>query len=202
MKMSEKSTAKAMFASLCANYEGSKKVREAKARMLVHQYELFKMKDDESIEQMYSRFQTLVFGLQILKKSYVTSYHASKILRSLHARYLLGRVIFQMNLIWLIFLAISYPWILLIVYVTFLSINFSFVGLLLSLLLITNIEYCLLRGRTVFQREKIYSFYINSATLLLWKIQRKHIPFFFSSFNFTEKPSAWVTMSIIFLVSW
>jgi len=56
MNMSDKSTAKAMFASLCANYEGSKKVREAKALMLVHQYELFKMKDDESIEQMYSRF--------------------------------------------------------------------------------------------------------------------------------------------------
>jgi len=31
MKMSDKSTTKAMFASLCANYEGSKKVREAKA---------------------------------------------------------------------------------------------------------------------------------------------------------------------------
>ena len=60
MKMSKKSIAKAMFASLCANYEGSKKVREAKALMLVHQYELFKMKDDESIEEMYSRFQTLV----------------------------------------------------------------------------------------------------------------------------------------------
>ena len=41
MKMSDKSTAKAMFASLCANYEGSKKVREAKALMLAHQYELF-----------------------------------------------------------------------------------------------------------------------------------------------------------------
>jgi len=49
MKMSDKSTAKAMFASLCANYEGSKKVREAKTLMLIHQYELFKMKDDESI---------------------------------------------------------------------------------------------------------------------------------------------------------
>jgi len=59
MKMSDKSTAKAMFASLCANYEGSKKVSEAKALMLVHQYELFKMKDDESLEEMYSRFQTL-----------------------------------------------------------------------------------------------------------------------------------------------
>ena len=53
MKMSDKSTTKAMFTSLCANDEGSKKVREAKALMLVHQYELFKMKDDESIEEMY-----------------------------------------------------------------------------------------------------------------------------------------------------
>jgi len=76
-----------MFASLCANYEGSKKVREAKTLMIVHQYKLFKMKEDESIEQMYSRFQTLVSGLQILKKSYVASDHVSKILRSLPARW-------------------------------------------------------------------------------------------------------------------
>jgi len=87
MKKSDKSTAKAMFASLCANYEGSKKVREAKTLMLVHQYELFKIKDDESIEQMYSRFQTLVSELQILKKSYVASDHVRKILRSLPARW-------------------------------------------------------------------------------------------------------------------
>jgi len=85
MKMSDKSTAKVMFASLCANYEGSKKVREAKAIMLVHQYELFKMKDDESIEEMYLRFQTLISGLQILKKNYVTYDHVSKILRRLPA---------------------------------------------------------------------------------------------------------------------
>jgi len=87
MKISDKSTAKAMFASLCANYEGSKKVREAKTLMLVHQYELFKMKDDESIVKMYSRFQTLVSGLQILKKNYVASDQLSKILRSLPARW-------------------------------------------------------------------------------------------------------------------
>jgi hypothetical protein len=53
MKMSDKSTAKAMFASLCSNYGCNKKVKEAKALMLVHQYELFKMKDDETIEEMY-----------------------------------------------------------------------------------------------------------------------------------------------------
>ena len=44
LKMSDKSTTKAMFTSLCANYEGNKKVREVKATMLVHQYELFRMK--------------------------------------------------------------------------------------------------------------------------------------------------------------
>jgi len=36
MKMRDKSNAKAMFPSLCANYEGSMKVRKAKALMLVH----------------------------------------------------------------------------------------------------------------------------------------------------------------------
>ena len=56
LKMSDKSTTKAMFASLCSLYEGNKKLREAKATMLVHQYELFRMKEDENIETMYSRF--------------------------------------------------------------------------------------------------------------------------------------------------
>jgi len=87
LKMSDKSTAKAMFASLRSLYEGNKKVIEAKATMLVHQYELFRMKDDENIETMYSRFQTLVSGLQILKKSYVASDHVNKILRSLPAKW-------------------------------------------------------------------------------------------------------------------
>jgi len=36
MKMSDKSTAKEMFASLYTKYVGSKKVREEKALMLVH----------------------------------------------------------------------------------------------------------------------------------------------------------------------
>ena len=45
------------------------------------------MKDDESIEEMYSRFQTLISGLQILKKSYVASDHVRKILRSLASRW-------------------------------------------------------------------------------------------------------------------
>jgi len=45
------------------------------------------MKEDENIETVYSRFQTLVSGLQILKKSYVASDHVNKILRSLPAKW-------------------------------------------------------------------------------------------------------------------
>jgi len=45
------------------------------------------MKEDESIMQMYSRFQTLVSGPHILKKSYVASDHVNKILRRLPARW-------------------------------------------------------------------------------------------------------------------
>jgi len=85
--MSDKSIAEAMFASLCSNYEDNKKFRETKPTMLVHQYDLFRVKEDESIETIYSRFQTLVFGLQILKKSYVTSDHVNRILSSLPAKW-------------------------------------------------------------------------------------------------------------------
>jgi predicted patatin/cPLA2 family phospholipase len=55
--------------------------------MIVQQYEMFSMKDNEDIEAMYSRFQTLVSGLQILKKSYVVADHVKKILKSLPTRW-------------------------------------------------------------------------------------------------------------------
>jgi hypothetical protein len=87
LNMSDKSTAKAMFSSLCSNYEGNKKVREVKATMLVQQYEMFRMKENEDIEVMYSWFQTLVSGLQILKKSYVDVDHVKKILRSIPGKW-------------------------------------------------------------------------------------------------------------------
>ena len=85
LKMSDKYTAKYMFKSLCSNYEGNKKVQEAKLTMLVQQYEMFIIKENEYIEAMYSRFYTLVSRLQIMKKSYVVSQHVKKILRSLPA---------------------------------------------------------------------------------------------------------------------
>jgi hypothetical protein len=45
------------------------------------------MKDGEDIETMFARFQTLVSGLQVLKKSYTVADHVKKILRSLPAKW-------------------------------------------------------------------------------------------------------------------
>src|SRR4030067_697766 len=87
MKISNKSTAKTIFESLCSSYEGNQQVREAKANMLVQQYELFRMTEDETIDAMFSRFQILVSGLQVLKKSNTTADHVKKILRSLPVKW-------------------------------------------------------------------------------------------------------------------
>ena len=57
-------------------------MKEVKANILIQQYELFKMKDDADIKTMFSTFQTLVAGLQVLSKSYTTSNHVKKFLRS------------------------------------------------------------------------------------------------------------------------
>lgn len=54
---------------------------------MVQQYELFRIKEDEDIETMFSRFQVMVFGLQVMNKSYTTFDHVKKILRSLPAKY-------------------------------------------------------------------------------------------------------------------
>jgi hypothetical protein len=83
LKIVKKTSTKTIWDSLKSTYEGNKQVREAKANLLVQQYELFKMKDGEDIETMFARFQTLVSGLLVLKKSYTVADHVKKILRSL-----------------------------------------------------------------------------------------------------------------------
>src|SRR4030043_141188 len=45
------------------------------------------MSEDETIDAMFSRFQILVSGLQVLKKSYTTADHVNKILRSLPVKW-------------------------------------------------------------------------------------------------------------------
>ena len=64
-------------------HKGNNQVKEAKALALIHKYQAFKMEDDEGIEVIFSRFQTLVVRLKVLDKGYTTTDHVKKIIRSL-----------------------------------------------------------------------------------------------------------------------
>ena len=51
-------------------HEGTNQVKESKINILAHYYELFFMKDLESIVEMFSRFMGIVNELQALGKTY------------------------------------------------------------------------------------------------------------------------------------
>lgn len=64
-------------------HEGTSKVKESKINLLVHSYELFKIKPSESIGNMYTRFMDFVNRLKALGKNSTNLELVSKILRSL-----------------------------------------------------------------------------------------------------------------------
>ncbi|GAV84788.1 zf-CCHC domain-containing protein/DUF4219 domain-containing protein/UBN2 domain-containing protein, partial [Cephalotus follicularis] len=76
-------TAKEMWDLLEVSYEGTNQVKESKISMLVHEYELFFMHDNESIGDMFTRFTTIINSLKNLGKSYSNQELVRKILRCL-----------------------------------------------------------------------------------------------------------------------
>ena len=58
-------------------------MKESKISMLVHSYELFKMKPEENIGDMLTRFTNIVNDLNPLGKMYTNSNLVRKVLRSL-----------------------------------------------------------------------------------------------------------------------
>ncbi|GAV84531.1 UBN2 domain-containing protein, partial [Cephalotus follicularis] len=64
-------------------FEGTNQVKESKISMLVHEYELFLMYDNECISNMFTRFTTIVNSLKNLGKSYSNQELVRKILRCL-----------------------------------------------------------------------------------------------------------------------
>ncbi|GAV60643.1 UBN2 domain-containing protein, partial [Cephalotus follicularis] len=55
-----------MWDSLEITYEGTNQVKESKISMLVYEYELFMMHDNESISDMFTRFTTIINSLKNL----------------------------------------------------------------------------------------------------------------------------------------
>ncbi|VFQ96410.1 unnamed protein product [Cuscuta campestris] len=82
-KISCCSTAKEMWDKLEVTYEGTDQVREAKIDFLTQEYEMFRMKENENIDDMFDRFSKIVNDLHTLKKTYTDRDLVRKILRSL-----------------------------------------------------------------------------------------------------------------------
>ncbi|KAL6499818.1 hypothetical protein OROGR_027728 [Orobanche gracilis] len=82
-RISSCDTAKEIWKMLEITHEGTSQVKETKINMLLHEYELFTMKDEESITTMLDRFSVITNGLASFGKPISSSDKAKKILRSL-----------------------------------------------------------------------------------------------------------------------
>ncbi|XP_070026662.1 uncharacterized protein [Nicotiana sylvestris] len=76
-------TAKEMWDKLEVTYEGTNKVKETRINLLVREYELFQMKDGESVEEMFSRFSKILGDLKSFGRPIKSGEQVRKILRSL-----------------------------------------------------------------------------------------------------------------------
>ncbi|VFR00193.1 unnamed protein product [Cuscuta campestris] len=86
-KISRCETAKQMWEKLEVTYEGIAQVREAKIDHLTHEYELFSMKENEKIEEMFERFSNIINPLNLLGKTYTDRELVRKVLRSLSPKW-------------------------------------------------------------------------------------------------------------------
>ncbi|GAV67549.1 DUF4219 domain-containing protein/UBN2 domain-containing protein, partial [Cephalotus follicularis] len=82
-RVSSCATAKEMWDRLEVPCEGTNQVKDAKINMLVREYEMFSMKENENISGMFVRFTNIINSLQSLNKCYTNSEMVRKILRCL-----------------------------------------------------------------------------------------------------------------------
>ena len=82
-RISRYETAKEICDKLEVTHERTNQVKESKISMLVHKYELFKIKINEIISEMFTRFTDIINGLKSLSKVYTNVKLVRKILRCL-----------------------------------------------------------------------------------------------------------------------
>src|SRR5262249_20058406 len=75
--------AKEIWEKLEVTYEGTSQVKATKVSLLTHKYELFKMEEGETINDMFTRFSSILNELKGLGKEYKNAEVVRKILRCL-----------------------------------------------------------------------------------------------------------------------
>ncbi|XP_057425950.1 uncharacterized protein LOC130719338 [Lotus japonicus] len=73
-------TTKEIWDALTIAHEGTSNVKQTKINMLVTQYKMFKMREDESISDMFARFQGITNKMRQLGRTYDNADQVNKIL--------------------------------------------------------------------------------------------------------------------------
>ena len=87
MRVSTCKSGKDIWDRLCITYEGTNEVKQSRLNILLHDYELFRMKPNESISNMYTRFTQIVTSLHALGRELTNAEMVNKILRCLPTAY-------------------------------------------------------------------------------------------------------------------
>ncbi|XP_058783345.1 uncharacterized protein LOC131658028 [Vicia villosa] len=82
-RIEECTTAKEIWDSLKIHHEGTSHVKEERIDLGVRKFETFEMKEEETIDEMFSRFTVIVNELRSLGKAYTAHERIRKILRCL-----------------------------------------------------------------------------------------------------------------------
>ncbi|GJR12731.1 hypothetical protein Tco_0795383 [Tanacetum coccineum] len=68
-------------------HQGNNKVKDNKIDLLVQQYEQFVISEDESIDSVFARFNTIITSLKALDEGYSSKNYVRKFLKALHPKW-------------------------------------------------------------------------------------------------------------------
>ncbi|GJU95168.1 retrovirus-related pol polyprotein from transposon TNT 1-94 [Tanacetum coccineum] len=80
-------TAKEIWKSLLITHQGNNQVKDNKIDLLVQQYEHFVIFEDESIDNAFVRFNTIITSLKDLGEGYSSKNYVRKFLKDLHPKW-------------------------------------------------------------------------------------------------------------------
>ncbi|GKA96352.1 hypothetical protein Tco_0818447 [Tanacetum coccineum] len=80
-------TAQDNWKSLIIIHQGNKKVKDNKIDLFVQKYKEFIISDDETIDYVFARFNTVITSLKALDESFLSRNHVRKFLRALPTKW-------------------------------------------------------------------------------------------------------------------
>ncbi|GJZ16431.1 hypothetical protein Tco_0552108 [Tanacetum coccineum] len=81
------STTKEIWKTFLITHQGNSQVKDNKTHILVQQYEQFNISEDESIDNAFARFNTIITSLKALDECYSSKNYVRKFFRALHSKW-------------------------------------------------------------------------------------------------------------------